>query len=292
MKHKTREKLCILLSVTLLISLFPLNAQAKTITKYETGTHDGYDYEYWNSADRGNGTMELKDDGAFSCEWSDVYNIIFKNGFRYDQTLTHQQIGNVSITYECNYQPIGDSLLAIYGSTTKPIVEFYIIESWGAWKPFSNDKSDGTVTVNGGTYDIYVLNKIFHNPALNYQQYYSVRQQKRTCGIVSVSEHFKAWEALGMKLGNFNEIDFYVEGYDSSGKADVTKLSIDIEPYPTLLGDVNEDGNVNAVDFAILRQYLLGKVSFVSATADLNQDDSIDSIDFGMLRNHLLGINP
>lgn len=288
MKHKTRGKLCILLSLTLLISLFPIHAQAKTITNDEKGTYNGYDYEFW--MDHGKGTMELRDDGSFSCEWSDVNEILFKNGFRYDQTKTHQQIGNVSITYECNYQPISDSHLAVYGWTTNPLVEFFIIESWGIWKPPGSKTSRGTITVNGGTYDIYEMTRGFQDSSKNYQMYFSVRQQKRTSGIVSVSEHFKAWEALGMKLGKFYEITLCVEGYQSSDKADVTKLAIDIEPYPTLLGDVNEDKNVNAVDFAILRQYILGKVSSISETADVNQDDSIDSIDFGMLRNHLLGI--
>ncbi len=287
MKHKIMEKLSILLSLTLLFSLFPLNAQAKTITSTETGTHGGYNYEYWK--DIGNGTMELKEGGAFSCEWSDINNILFRNGFKYDQTQTHQQIGNVSITYECNYQPNGDSYLCVYGWTVDPLVEFYIIESWGTWKPPGTVHSKGTVTVDGGVYDIYEMT-VIRQHLEDYQVYWSVRQQKQTSGTVSVSEHFKAWEAKGMKLGKLYEISFTVEGYKSSGKADVTKMSIDIEPFPSLLGDVNGDGNVDALDFAMLRQYMLGMISSVSAAADLNKDGSINSIDFGMLRKHLLGI--
>lgn len=95
---------------------------------------------------------------------------------------------------------------------------------------------------------------------------------------------------MGLKLGKFSEISLYVEGYQSSDKADVNELAIDIEPYPILLGDFNEDNNVNAIDFAILRQYILGNISSISEAADINQDNSIDSIDFGMLRKHLLGI--
>ncbi len=67
-------------------------------------------------------------------------------------------------------------------------------------------------------------------------------------------------------------------------------MSIDIEPYPTILGDVNSDKKVDALDFGMLRLYLIGSISSVSANADVNQDGSIDSIDFGMLRKHLLGM--
>lgn len=45
-KHKIRGKLSILLSITLLISLFSFTAQATTTTSNETGTYGGYNYEY------------------------------------------------------------------------------------------------------------------------------------------------------------------------------------------------------------------------------------------------------
>ncbi len=445
MKHKIRGKFSILLSLTLLFSLFPLNAQAQTVTSNDTGTHGGYNYEYWK--DNGNGTMVLKDGGAFSCEWNNINNILFRKGLKYNETQTHQQIGNMSMTYECNYQPNGNSYLSVYGWTSDPLVEYYIIESWGTWKPPGNVQSKGTVTVDGGVYDICETTRT-QQPSIKgtatFQQYWSVRQQKRTSGTISVSDHFKAWEAKGMKMGKFYEISLVVEGYQSSGKADVTKMSINIDGTPvsttsvpttaptklpvtersafttieaedynsangselrsigtgvgyiqngdyivynminfgsgassfkakvangntaattiqlrlgspsgtlvgslsvpangdwdayeelsttvsgasgtkdlylcfngpvnidsftfgggssiptnppnpgtTLLGDVDGNGEVNSLDFAMLRQYLLGMVTSVSAAADVNQDGFANSLDFGMLRQHLLGI--
>ncbi|QXG62908.1 glycoside hydrolase family 11 protein, partial [Bacillus spizizenii] len=38
-----------------------------------------------------------------------------------------------------------------------------------------------------------------------FKQYWSVRQTKRTSGTVSVSEHFKKWESLGMPMGKMYE---------------------------------------------------------------------------------------
>lgn len=60
-------------------------------------------------------------------------------------------------------------------------------------------------------------------------------------------------------------------------------------------GDINDDGDINAVDFALYRLLLLGKSeipsdSFSIYRADINSDNQIDSIDFGLLRKYLLGI--
>mgnify|MGYP000751596767 CR=1 FL=1 len=229
MIRKLMGKFSILMSLTLLLSLLPLNVQAKTITSNDTGTHGGYNYEYWK--DSGNGTMVLKDGGAFSCEWNNINNILFRKGLKFDETKTHQQIGNMTLTYECNYQPNGNSYLAVYGWTSDPLVEYYVIESWGTWKPPGTNNSKGTITVDGGVYDIFETTRV-QQPSIKgtatFQQYWSVRQQKRTSGTVSVSEHFKAWEAKGMKMGKFYEISLVVEGYQSSGKADVTMMEINI----------------------------------------------------------------
>lgn len=54
-------------------------------------------------------------------------------------------------------------------------------------------------------------------------------------------------------------------------------------------GDLNEDGYVDSIDFALLKSYLLGKDSLISKeAADINVDDSIDAIDLANLKLILL----
>mgnify|MGYP003880661983 CR=1 FL=1 len=61
-------------------------------------------------------------------------------------------------------------------------------------------------------------------------------------------------------------------------------------------GDVNGDGDVNSLDFAYFKRYLLGMdSSFPSpngfTAADLNNDGKIDSLDYANLKLILLGIS-
>jgi len=59
--------------------------------------------------------------------------------------------------------------------------------------------------------------------------------------------------------------------------------------YTLLLGDVDLNNEVNALDFAKLRIYFIAKCGPLPETADIDQDGSITSLDFAMLRAYLLG---
>jgi peptidoglycan/xylan/chitin deacetylase (PgdA/CDA1 family) len=238
MKQKFMVIISTMVCLTVLFTMLTVNVQANvTITSNQTGTHGGYDYELWK--DSGNTTMVLKDGGAFSCSWNNINNALFRKGKKYNETQTHQQIGNITMTYACDYRPNGNSYLSVYGWTVDPLVEYYIIESWGNWRP-PGATSKGTITVDGGVYDIYETTR-YNAPSIKgdttFQQYWSVRREKKTSGTISVSQHFNEWERMGMKMGKMYEVALVVEGYQSSGSADVTSMSINVgnsgNPTPT-----------------------------------------------------------
>ena len=57
-----------------------------------------------------------------------------------------------------------------------------------------------------------------------------------------------------------------------------------------LLGDVNGDGAVNAMDINALCRYLVGmKTPFIAFNADVNSDGSVDGLDANVLRRMRVG---
>jgi len=70
----------------------------------------------------------------------------------------------------------------------------------------------------------------------------------------------------------------------------------DYNPVPTIkFGDVNCDGNIDSIDYALMKSYLLGiinkfPVEYGLLAADLNGDGDFNSIDFAILKSYLLGI--
>lgn len=106
-----------------------------------------------------------------------------------------------TITYTGSLNAGGDSLLALYGWTTSPLVEYYVIETYGSYNPGSAGTKLGSVTSDGGTYDIY---KVVRSNAPSIQgtqtfnQYLSVRQSKRTSGTITFANHIAAWKKVGL----------------------------------------------------------------------------------------------
>ncbi|HSC89355.1 MAG TPA: glycoside hydrolase family 11 protein [Polyangiaceae bacterium] len=188
------------------------------ICNNQTGTHCGYTFEYWK--DSGSGCLTNAADG-FSVNWSNINNLLGRKGVR---------PGSASdvVTYTADYQPNGNSYLCVYGWSQNPLVEYYIVDSWGTWRPPGSGFM-GTVTSDGGTYDIYRTQRV-NQPSIEgtktFYQYWSVRQSKRSSGTITVGNHFNAWAAQGMNMGSLYEVSMTVEGYQSSGQATV-HMSID-----------------------------------------------------------------
>ncbi|MBQ8549681.1 MAG: glycoside hydrolase family 11 protein [Lachnospiraceae bacterium] len=201
---------------------------ATVIYNNKTGYEGNYAYELWK--DYGDTSMTLKGNGLFECWWENIGNVLFRKGVKWDCTKTYSQLGNITVNYGVDYQPNGNSYLCVYGWCRNPLVEYYIVDCWGTWRP-PGATSKGTITVDGATYDVYETTRV-NQPSIDgnttFQQYWSVRQSKRTSGTISVTEHFKAWERMGMKMGLMYEAAFNVEGYQSSGWADVYKLDITV----------------------------------------------------------------
>lgn len=233
-------------------------------TNQHKGNCDGYSYEVWIDTTGGNGSMTLGQGAAFKAEWNASVssgNFLARRGLDFGSQKKATDYPYIGMDYEADYRQTGsangNSRLCVYGwfqnknAGNVPLVEYYIIEDWVDWCPDANGKM---VTIDGAQYKIFQMDHT--GPTINggsetFKQYFSVRQQKRTSGHITVSDHFKAWADEGWGIGNLYEVALNAEGWQSSGVADIKKLDVYTDPSgnpnptpdPTPSVEPDADGN-------------------------------------------------
>ena len=184
-------------------------------------------WQIWSNA--GSGTLTTFSTPAFSAGWNNSGDYLGRLGFEWGNSgKTYDQYGTIAaqVAFKKTGSAGGYSYIGIYGWSTNPCVEYYIVDDSFGTMPFNayNSTLKGTVTIDGESYKLFSNNTNGTGGsrcnASSWLQFWSIRQKARQCGTITISDHFKAWDAAGMKLGNLLEAKILVETGGGSGSVD------------------------------------------------------------------------
>lgn len=187
----------------------------------------------WYGADKGGGA-------AFRAEWDNPNDFLGRVGYFWNEGHPYTHYGNLFCDF--NYTRSADgtggrySYLGIYGWTRDPMIEWYIVEDWfgyGIMQPANmggGAEKMGEFTCDGEVYFIYKATRTpgagnIEGTSVYFPQYFSVRQSRRQSGTISITEHFKEWERIGLPLGsNLYEAKFLIEAASGRGWFDAAHI--------------------------------------------------------------------
>jgi len=243
--------------------LDPNKSGAQTFTANSNGnkalTGSSYGYEMWTEGGNNNKLIWYGPNqgggAAFKAEWNNPNDFLGRVGYFWGNGGQFTQYKNMYADF--NYTRSGRSsagdysYIGIYGwaknsgasNANEKLIEYYIVEDWfgNQWQPDTNPMGTGTTggsevssyTLDGAAYKV-IKNVRVDKPSINgdkttFTQYFSIRQTLRKTGTISITEHFKKWDALGMKLGNMYEAKFLVEAGGGTGWLEFTWLKLSQE---------------------------------------------------------------
>ncbi len=208
-------------------------------TQHTGNTQGGVGSLAWNLWMNGSGgSLTTFSSPAFSATWGpNSGDYLARLGLEWGNSgKTYDQFGTITAQFAETRTGTGGgySYIGIYGWSTNPCVEYYIIDDSYSTMPVNpgNDTNKGPAAIDGGTYNLWLRNTTGTGgnrcgaSVTSWAQYYSIRQKARQCGQISITQHFNAWKAAGMALGSMLEAKILIETGGGSGSINFTTASV------------------------------------------------------------------
>ncbi len=190
------------------------------------GMAGGLTWQLW--ANGSGGSITTFTVPAFGAAWNNSGDFLARIGLEWGNSgKAVSSLGTVTAQFaETKTGTAGGySYVGIYGWSVNPCIEWYIIDDSFNTMPVNpgSTTNKGTVTIDGGSYILYTRpttgtgGNRCGSSVTSWNQFYSVRKTARTCGQISISDHFSAWSAAGMTLGSVLEASILMEAGGGTG---------------------------------------------------------------------------
>jgi hypothetical protein len=193
-----------------------------------SGNAGGLSWSLWSNALNSNSCITTYDAPAFSASWVESGDFLARIGLEFGSSAKpYTDYGTIEAHFSYNKTGTGGgyAYIGMYGWSNEPCVEWYIVDDSYNNFPFDawNATQTGTAFIDGEDY------KLFRNSTngtggsrcnmgeTQWDQFWSIRQSARQCGVISVTDHFDAWVQAGMNMGKVLEVKILVEVGGGSG---------------------------------------------------------------------------
>jgi len=199
-------------------AVLPGTARAATqICSNQTGTNGGMYYQMWSNG-QGSACITLNSSNSYSTSWSGIGDFVAGVGWNPGSKNTVSFSSSLSASG-------GTSLISLYGWSTSPLVEYYVMENYAGSPPTAGTYM-GQVTSDGGTYNIYEHQQV-NQPSIQgnatFEQYLAIRTSPTSSGTITTQNFINAWASHGMNLGTLNYQILATESFGGgSGSSSVT----------------------------------------------------------------------
>lgn len=203
-----------------------------------TGGNGNLAWEIWSNT--GQGELTSYDVPAFTASWNEAGGYLGRLGYEWGGVpVPYEQLGTITAQFVANKSGSagGYSYIGMYGWSNDPCIEWYVVEDSYNGMPFNPGMTTvmDEVDIDGGTYIMYTRPTTGTGGSRcsgvnQWMQYYSMRKTARSCGQISLTEHFDAWKALGMELGDLLEAKILVEVGGGTGRVDLPIANVMLTP--------------------------------------------------------------
>lgn len=199
---------------------------------YRTGKAGTQSWELWSNSYSGNACITYYTEPAFSAKWNNNGDFLARLGIEWGgKTIATLGTVTAEYTFKKSGSGGGFSYIGVYGWAKSPCVEYYIIDdSYGAM-PFNpwNMQGKGSATIDGEVYKFFAGQSNGTGGSrcgTPFQQYWSVRQKGRQCGVMTITKHFEEWKKVGMSMDSILEAKILAETGGGQGQIDFPIASV------------------------------------------------------------------